>query len=128
MKQLKSVVGPRTLAPHVHVEQVKRWFGDVKQLPQIDLLLQALSPGVPVDVAQSGHVREEVEYGNRPSVRGYADDIAKKAVTYVITGRALVFNANFINEVQGIVCPLLVKKWCCRAQISNHSLLDIRRI
>ena len=64
------MVGPRTLAPHVEVKQVKHWFGDVKQFPNIDRLLQALSPGVPVNVAQGGHLREEVEYGNHPSVRG----------------------------------------------------------
>ena len=29
VKQLTSVVGPRTLAPHVEVKQVKHWFGDV---------------------------------------------------------------------------------------------------
>ena len=81
VKQLTSVVGP--LAPHVQVEHVKHWFGDVKQFPHIDRLLRALSSGVPVDVAQGGHLRDVVEYGNHPSVRGHADDIAKKVATYV---------------------------------------------
>lgn len=50
VKQLTSVVGPRTFAPHVDVRQVMYWFGGVKQFPHIERLLRALSPGVPVDV------------------------------------------------------------------------------
>ena len=42
VKQLTSVVGPRTLAPRVEVKQVKHLFGDVKQFPHIDRLLRAL--------------------------------------------------------------------------------------
>ena len=57
---------------------------------------------MPVNVAQGGHFREEAEYGNHPSAGGHADDIAKTVVADMITGRALVFNANFIHEIQGI--------------------------
>ena len=109
VKQLTSAVGPQTLAPHVDVRQVKHWFGEIKQFPHIDRLLRALSPGVPVDVAQGGHLSEEVEYGNHSGVRGHAEEVAKKVVTDVVTGRALVFNANFIEEIQGIrLSPLSV--------------------
>ena len=48
-----------------------------------------------------------MEYGSHPSVRGHADDIVKKVVTNMIMGRALVFNAYFINEIQGIRLSLL---------------------
>ena len=62
---------------------------------------------MPVNVALGGHLRKEVEYSNHPRVRGHADGFAKKVEADVITGRALVFNANFAHEIQGIrLCPL----------------------
>ena len=118
VKQLISVVSQRTLAPR-EVKQVKHWFGEVKQFPHIDRPLRALSPGVPVNVAQGGHLMEKVEYGNHQSVMGHADDIAKKVVIDVTTGRALVSNANSIHVIQGICLSPL--GFCRGAQISNHS-------
>ena len=102
VKQLTSAVGPRTLAPHVQVKQVRHWFGDVKQFLPIDRFLLALSPGVPVGEAPDGHFRDEVDHGNHPSVRGHAHDTAKKVVTGVIAGRTPVFNQNFVHEIHGI--------------------------
>ena len=102
MKQLTSAVGPRTLAPHVDVEKIQHWFRRVKQFPLIDLLLRALSLGMPVDEAQGGHLIEDVKYGNNPNVSGHAEGIPKNVVTDVVTGRALVCNANFSQDVQGI--------------------------
>ena len=43
-----------------------------------------------MNIAQDGHLVEELEYGNHRSDRGHADDIAKKVVTDVVTGLALV--------------------------------------
>lgn len=66
-------------------------------------------PGVPVNVAQGGHLSEGVEYGNHPSVKGHAENIAKKVVAGVATGRAIVLNAKFVQEIQGIrLSPLSV--------------------
>ena len=55
VKQLTSVVDPRTLAPHIHVKPLKHWFRDVKHFSHTDRSLRALSPAVPMDVAQGGH-------------------------------------------------------------------------
>ena len=37
-------------------------------------------PGVPANVAQGGHLSEEVEYRNHTGVRCHANSIAKKVV------------------------------------------------
>ena len=37
VKELTSAVGPRALAPHVEVKQVKHSFGEVKQFPHTDI-------------------------------------------------------------------------------------------
>ena len=67
--------------------------------------------GVPVDVAQGDNLVEEFEYGNRPGDRRHAEVIAEKVVADVATGRALVFNAGFVQEIRGIrLSPLSVVK------------------
>ena len=40
-------------------------------------------------------------------VLGHADDIAETVVTDAVTGRALVFNANFTNGIQGVCLSAL---------------------
>ena len=36
----------------VDAEQVRRWFGEVKKFPNIDLLVQIVSEGAPVAVTE----------------------------------------------------------------------------
>ena len=55
--------------PRVDSEQVRRWFGEVKEFPNIDLLVQIISEGAPVAVAGKGDLRAATEYGNHNSVR-----------------------------------------------------------
>ena len=59
-------------------------------------------PGVPVDVAQGGNLFEDLAYGTHPGARDHAEVIAKKVAADVVTGRALVFNAKFVQEIRGI--------------------------
>ena len=95
--------------PHVDERQKEHWFGKVKKIPQINRLLGSLVPGVPVNVAQGGHLSEAVKYGNHPGVMSHAENIAKKVVADVVTGRALVLNAKFVQEIGGIrLSPLRV--------------------
>ena len=54
----------------------------------------------PVTPHQGGRLIGEVEYAHHSSVRDHAGKIAKKVVTAMITGRALVYKANFIEEIQ----------------------------
>ena len=54
--------------PRVDAEQVRRWFGEVKEFPNIDFLVQRISEGAPVAVTGKGDLRAATEYGNRNSV------------------------------------------------------------
>ena len=49
--------------PRVDAEQVRRWFGEVKKFPNIDLLVQIVSEGAPVAVTEKGDLRAGTEYG-----------------------------------------------------------------
>ena len=97
-----GAVGPAFFAPHVDLPLVRHYFGDVKAFPHIDRLLCALDPGVPVDVAPGGDLDAELSYGNHPSVLPHQQQIREKIVSDVLLGRAVVFDAEFIREVQGV--------------------------
>ena len=49
--------------PRVDAEQVRRWFGEVKKVPNIDLLVQTVSEGAPVAVTKKGDLRAGTKYG-----------------------------------------------------------------
>ena len=55
--------------PRVDAEQVRRWFGEVKKFPNIDLLVQIVSEGALVAVTEKGDLRAAIEYGNHNSAR-----------------------------------------------------------
>ena len=42
------------LNPRVDAKQVRRWFGEMKEFPNIDLLVQIISEGAPVAVTGKG--------------------------------------------------------------------------
>ena len=49
-----GAVDPSVFASHIHLDDVRHWFGAVKQFPAIRQLLHVLSPGAPVGVARGG--------------------------------------------------------------------------
>ena len=55
--------------PRVDAQQVRRWFGEVKKFPNIDLLVQIVSEGAPVAVTKKGDLRAATEHGNHNSAR-----------------------------------------------------------
>ena len=55
--------------PRVDAEQVRRWFGEVKKFPNIDLLVQIESEGAPVAVTEKGDLEAATEYGKHNSAR-----------------------------------------------------------
>ena len=54
--------------PKVDVEKVRRWFGDVRGFPDIDLLVQIVRDGAPVAVSEKGDFRAAITYGNHSAV------------------------------------------------------------
>ena len=48
----------------VDAGHVRRWFGEVKEFPNIDFLVQIFSEGAPVAVTGKGDLRAATEYGN----------------------------------------------------------------
>ena len=82
---LTAAVGSSCLAPHIHDDTVRHWFGDVKKFPAIFQLLRVLSPGSSVCVARVEDLFSELAYGNHPSVASHDDD---KVCADVIHGRA----------------------------------------
>lgn len=95
--------------PRVELEDVRRWFGDVKEFPDIDLLMQIVGRGAPVPVAGQGDLTSALEYGNHSSVHRYAPQIREKIVEDVSAGRAFVFPREQALHIPGIrVSPLTV--------------------
>lgn len=107
VEKFVAAVGSQFFSPHVDTGCVSLHFGVVKTFPQIDQLLRALSPGVPVDVAGGGDLEAELAYGNHPSILKHTEKIVAKIASDVVLGRALVFDVKFISEVLGVrVSPL----------------------
>ena len=95
--------------PRVDSEQVRRWFGEVKEFPNIDLLVQIISEGAPVAVAGKGDLRAATEYGNHNSVRRFSPEILVKIREDVLMGRAFVFPREAVTEIAGTrVSPMTV--------------------
>ena len=49
-----AAVGSARLAPHIHRDVVRHWFGTVKTIPGSASLFRALAPGAPVCVTRGG--------------------------------------------------------------------------
>lgn len=99
---MTPAVGPQTLAAHVEVIQVEHCFGEAEELSKQIGMLQALVPGVLVDVSQRENLIEELKYGNHPGVRDHVEVMAEAVVAGGVTGRALVFSAKFVQEIRSI--------------------------
>ena len=95
--------------PRVDAEQVRRWFGEVKKFPNIDLVVQIIREGAPVEVTGKGDLRAATEYGNRNSIRRYSPESLAKVRKDVLMGRAFVFPREAVTKIAGIrVSPMTV--------------------
>ena len=95
--------------PRVDVGFVRHWFGDIKQFPHIDLLLQIISEGAPVHVSGHGDLRASLVYGNHNSTRRFTQTILDKVVEDVTVGQAFVFPRTGAAQIPGLrVSPLTV--------------------
>ena len=95
--------------PRVDAEQVRRWFGEVKEFPNIDLLVQLISERAPVAVTEKEDLRAATEYGNHNSVRRFSPEILAKIREGVLMGRAFVFLREAVTKIAGTrVSPMTV--------------------
>ena len=95
------------LIPRVDAEQVRRWFGEVKEFPNIDLVVQIISEGAPVAVTGKGNLRAAT--WNHNSVRRYSPEILANNRKDVLMGRAFVFPREAVTKIAGIrVSPMTV--------------------
>ena len=95
--------------PRVDAEQVRRWFGELKEFPNIYILVQINSEGVPVAVTGKGDLRAATEYGNHNSVRRFSPEILAKIREDVLMGRAFVFPREAVTKMAGTrVSPMTV--------------------
>ena len=86
-----AAIGSSCLAPHIHCDTVRHWFGVAKNFHAISLFLRVLSPGSPVCVVRRGDLPSELAYGNHPSVASHYAIVHDKVCTDAIHGRVLVF-------------------------------------
>ena len=95
--------------PRVDAEQVRRWFGEVKDFPNIDLLVQIISEGAPVAVTGKGDPRAATEYENHNSVRRFSSEILAKFREDVLMGRTFVSSREAVTKIVGTrVSPTIV--------------------
>ena len=87
--------------PRVDAEQVRRWFGEAKEFPNIDWLVQIVSEGAPVAVTEKWDLRAATEYGNHNSVRRFSTEIEGKIREDVLMRRAWVFPREAVTKIAG---------------------------
>ena len=69
-------------------------------------MLQAISPGAPVDVTQGGDFQIQTEYGTHPSSESHTVG-AIRAKIVLVSGRALAFKRSSVSDIPGLrVSPL----------------------
>ena len=112
--------------PHVDIAQVQYWFGDVKEFPDIELLMQIVSQGAPVHVTGQGDLSAALAYGNHSSSRPFSSHILEKIVKDVSLGRAFVFPRECAESIPGIrVSPMTVAESTSKIRIC-HDLTNAR--
>ena len=95
--------------PRVGAEQVRRWFGERKEFPNIDLLVQIISEGAPIAVTGKGDLRAATGYGNHDSVRRFSSETLAKIREDVLMGRVFVFPREAVTKIAGTrVSPMPV--------------------
>ena len=62
----------------VDISPIRRWFGEVKEFPDVDLLVQIVSIGAPVAVGGRGDLVAALHYGNHSSVRPSSSGVLAK--------------------------------------------------
>ena len=87
--------------PRIDAEQIRRWFGEMKEFPNTDLLVQIISEGAPVAVTEKGDLRAATEYGNHNSVRRFSPEILAKIREDVWMVRAFVFPREEVTKIAG---------------------------
>ena len=60
VKLFMFAVGSTRIAPHIHSQIVRHWFGAVKNFPRVDQLLRVSAPGSPTCVARGGNLTAEL--------------------------------------------------------------------
>lgn len=95
--------------PSVDAERVRRWFGDEKEFPGIEFLMEIVSQGAPVPVAGQGDLPAAVAYGNHSSASRFSPESLEKIAEDVALGRAFVFPREVAAQIPGLrVSPLTV--------------------
>lgn len=116
MPQLAAILP----VPRVDPRKVRQWFGGVKQVPHIDLLVRMVSQGIPVQIAPGGDVDGALENGNNTSASQHKDLIQNKIKEDARYGRAFVFPRAAAKRIPGLrVSPLGVVVNPKKARIIN---------
>ena len=104
-----AAAGSSCLAPHIHCNTVRHWFGVVKNNPAVSLLLRVLSPGSPVYVTRLGGFVLAACIPNHLSVTSRTAVFDDTVCTDVIHERALNLDSRFAADILGLrVSPLAV--------------------
>lgn len=92
-----SVLGVDWFTPQVNVDQIRRWFGNIKRCPAVGALPRALSPGMPIYVSGDGELGSAMACRNHRSVHPHIGGIRAKVRSDMLQGRALVFDRRLTH-------------------------------
>ena len=97
-----------TLVSPLSVDQVKRYFGDVRGFPEIDELISIIQNGVLVNSTVTNRdPTRAVQYGNHSGVREHMDLVWEKLFDDIRRNREVVFNRGSASLIKGLrVAPL----------------------
>ena len=107
---------------------IQKWFGDIKDLPDIDQLVYIAEHGAPVHVDGVENIDAALAYSNHNSVEPYVDQILTKIGEDVKFGHAFVFPllaATFIPGLRlspsGVVASTSENRVIHDLAFSSHS-------
>ena len=118
-------IGGTLVSPPLNVSDVKQYFGDVKELPQVDDLLRVLQHGVPAETKQSqANLKTALEYGNHRTIQDHLPQIWEKLADDVRRNRCLVFKKRVAAELEHVRVASLGAVVTSKVRIINDFSFD----
>lgn len=98
MQAIENGIG----VPRVRANFIRFWFGRMKGLPSVDLVVNIAVSRAVVPIEGTGNLTEELQYGNHGSAKPYTQEILQKVLDDVPFGRVFIFPKNVASSIKGV--------------------------
>lgn len=93
-------VGRSSLGSQIDMQSVRQRFGDLKVFPRINLLVQVLERGVPIDVKPRGDLVNATSCGSHSGMDDHRGRVYEQLRADGVDGRALIFDMRQIFDTE----------------------------